>query len=39
MERQENTIDLGTASAETRGPVGTGFDMVLGQGAQALSDD
>jgi hypothetical protein len=41
MERndQHETIDLGAATAETKGPVGKMLDFALGQDHAGLSDD
>ncbi|WP_324698902.1 benenodin family lasso peptide [Novosphingobium sp. RL4] len=39
MVQESDTIDLGTASVETKGPIGTGGDFVLAQNQPGLSDD
>ncbi|MFC0683119.1 benenodin family lasso peptide [Novosphingobium clariflavum] len=39
MERDDTVIELGTASIETRGAVGTQEDGVLRQPESILSDD
>jgi len=39
MEREDNVIDLGIASVETKGPLGVGEDAVLAQIQAGLSDD
>jgi len=39
MERENTVIDLGSASVETRGPIGAGDDFVLRQNQPGLSDD
>lgn len=39
MERNANVIDLGTATVETKGPIGMGFDEVLRQDAAGIADD
>jgi hypothetical protein len=39
MEREDDVIDLGTASVETKGPFGPRPDIGLGQVHAGLSDD
>ena len=39
MEREDDVIDLGTASAETKGPVGPKPDIGIGEVLPGLSDD
>jgi len=39
MVQENDTIDLGAASAETKGPIGSGDDAVLAQKNPGLSDD
>ncbi|EIZ78128.1 hypothetical protein WSK_3266 [Novosphingobium sp. Rr 2-17] len=39
MDRLHDIIDLGAASVETKGPIGEGSDLVLGQNPAGLSDD
>ncbi|WP_395331851.1 benenodin family lasso peptide [Novosphingobium sp. BL-8H] len=39
MVQESETIDLGTASVETKGPIGQGDDVVLAQKNPGLSDD
>lgn len=39
MEREDTVIDLGTASVETKGPLGEGGDIVLARDQVGLSDD
>lgn len=39
MTHDNDTIDLGVASVETRGPVGQVLDAKLGIGATGLHDD
>ena len=39
MEREDTVIDLGSASVETRGPIGQGNDLVLALEQPGLSDD
>jgi hypothetical protein len=39
MEREDIVIDLGSASVETKGPVGQGNDIVLALEQPGLSDD
>ena len=39
MKRTAKLIDLGTATIETKGPIGTGFDDVLRQDAAGIADD
>ena len=39
MERENDVIDLGTASVETKGPFGPKPDIALGQVQPGLSDD
>jgi hypothetical protein len=39
MEREDDVIDLGTASIETRGPFGPKEDIGLGQVPAGLADD
>ena len=38
-EQHDDLIDLGAASVETKGPIGTGIDDVLRQSAGGISDD
>lgn len=39
MEREDDLIDLGAASSETRGNTGIVLDQVSGLGAFGLSDE
>ncbi|TDW61559.1 hypothetical protein EDF57_109117 [Novosphingobium sp. PhB55] len=39
MERENDVIELGTATAETKGPIGFVKDVVLNQPEAALTDD
>lgn len=39
MPRIVNLTDLGAATIETKGPIGTGFDDVLRQDAAGIADD
>ncbi len=39
MEREEDLIELGTASVETRGNTGIVLDQVSGLGSFGLSDE
>ncbi|WP_157081188.1 benenodin family lasso peptide [Novosphingobium naphthalenivorans] len=39
MEREDDLIDLGTASVETKGPAGPVEDFAIGQVLAGLSDD
>jgi hypothetical protein len=39
MERDENVIDLGAATAETKGSVGPGQDDILRRKLAGISDD
>lgn len=39
MEREDDVIDLGTASVETKGPGGPVDDLALGIVQTGLSDD
>jgi hypothetical protein len=39
MEREDDVIELGIASRETKGPVGQPFDEALGIPTLGLSDE
>jgi hypothetical protein len=39
MEREDDVIELGLASTETKGPVGRPFDEALGIPSLGLADD
>lgn len=39
MEREDNVIELGTASTETKGPGGIAGDVGLNQNLTGLSED
>ena len=39
MEREDEVVELGTASIETKGPKGNIPDVGLGQAFTGLSDD
>ncbi|MBA3898561.1 MAG: benenodin family lasso peptide [Sphingomonadaceae bacterium] len=39
MQRNDEVLDLGSATVETRGPIGDGADDVLQRKAAGLSDD
>ena len=39
MERNDDIIELGTASVETKGPFGPKPDIALGQVQNGLADD
>jgi len=39
MEREDDVIELGTATIETMGAIGQGTDEVLGRDAAGLSED
>lgn len=39
MEREDNVIELGTASVETKGPGGIAGDVGLNQNQTGLSED
>lgn len=39
MEREDDLIDLGTASVETRGNTGAVLDQISGLGFTGLSDE
>ncbi|WP_395331853.1 benenodin family lasso peptide [Novosphingobium sp. BL-8H] len=39
MERGNDTIDLGTASVETKGPYGVNGDLVLAQTVEGTLED
>ncbi|MGO4169925.1 benenodin family lasso peptide [Novosphingobium sp. YAF33] len=39
MEREDTVIDLGSATAETKGPIGQGNDLVLALEQPGLTDD
>lgn len=39
MDREDDVIDLGTASLETKGPIGEKFDDELGRPVAGLADE
>ncbi len=39
MEREDDVIELGVASVETKGGKGAVLDFISGQGAAGLTDD